>query len=284
MLLKSCLYCGKEFSAVKKTTKYCCKSCADKSMMHRHYITCPNCGKSIYVRYTQKYCSYACAIAYRNLQYQNSKVYNTCPVCKQSFTSRHAGQKFCSRECANIGRIKPTSHNISDAQREYYRNSMLRMWENPEFRVSVSERMRNNNPSTNPDIVAKIKHTKIMQGKIPNNFNYGNGKISLYEQKVYDRLVNLGFEYNCAINTKPIRIRFPENRYPNAYKPDFVNEEHKLCIEIDGYGHSSKKDKQRDYKKEHCLQMLGYTTLRFTHKDIDDGKFDEWLNSFQKNI
>lgn len=279
---RNCNYCGKEYTP--GGVKYCSKACQHKSMMKRHHFICPVCGFEDYVSENKKYCSLKCACVARKQQHVPIMITEICPYCNKQFEHDiRYKQTFCSRECANHGRSYSGTYNMTIEGRAKKVQVMHdNMVNNQEFRAKVIDRMKNNNPTKNPEVVAKIKQK--MQGKYTNNFRYGNGKISEYEKKVYDKLEPLGFAYNHAIPTGHIRLQFPEKHYPTNYKPDFVNFVERLCIEVDGCSHSSTKEVALDHKKEECLRLLGFTVIRFTHLQIDNGEFDKWLNSYQKSI
>jgi len=281
---KICPQCKKEFTTANHRAKYCSKECSSKSMMHKKLIVCPTCGKEVLVRYSHTFCSRACADKARQGVRHTPTIVLQCPVCGKSFERSKARKKFCSRECAIIGRNKPTNYAISEDERNRRSEYLKNMWQNLEFRNSVVNRMKTNNPVHIPNVVERAKRTRLQNGTYSNNFKYGNGKISEYEQKVYAQLIFAGFYYNYAIPTKLAKDAFPDRKYPNSYKPDFVNLKTKLCIEIDGNNHRLPSIEAKDKKKEECLQFLGFSTIRFTHKDIDEGKFDLWLNSYQKDM
>lgn len=281
--LINCAQCNKEFFAYKETTRFCCKQCYNQSIMHRDTIICPTCGKLVTVRFGYKHCSRACADAARRGKILREIKYGICPICNKSFEI-HGNQRFCSRKCASIGMPRPKHHNLSEHSRQAQSDRLKKLWQTPDFRAANVERMRTNNPSHNPEVLKKMNATKLQNHSYNNNFKYGNGKISKYEQLVYNKLEPLGFIYNYSIGLKDIRSKYPDRHYPTNYKPDFVHLELKLCIEVDGYGHTGKDAELRDLKKTQCLELLGYTTIRFTHKDIDEGVFDIWLNSFQKKL
>lgn len=283
MITKICPQCKIEFQSDSNRRKHCSKQCASKSMMNRRSLICPVCKKSIVVRNSRKYCSKACAdIARRGVKLHPS-IIKICPVCNSPFEAPRKKYIFCSRECANIGKRKAHIQNISDNERLRRSERLKSKWNDDVFRESVVSRMLHNNPVYIPGVIDKARKTRLQNGSY-NNFKYGNGKISEYEKKVYDRLIDVGFYYNYAIPTKLARDTFPDKHYPNSYKPDFVNLQGKLCIEIDGNNHKYRNIKMIDIKKEECLTFLGFTTIRFTHKDIDEGKFDLWLSSYREDM
>lgn len=285
-MIRKCLVCGKEFNTCPSwNNRYCSRSCSAKALMKRHTITCAYCGKVISVNdcSNQKYCSKSCADSAKRGVPIAPQITKICPVCGTQFTVNYRDVKvFCSRECSYEGK-KRYRPNYSEADKHRLSENLKKRWEDPDFRQAAVDRMKTNNPVYMPGVAEKAAQTRKQNASYHNNFKYGNGKISHYERLVYDKLISLGFAYNCAIAIGSIKKQFPEKHYPNNYKPDFVNFENKLCIEIDGYGHSSPKEKLADKKKEECLSLLGFTTIRFTHDQIDSGVFDIWLNSYQSN-
>ena len=141
--------------------------------------------------------------------------------------------------------------------------------------------MTENNPMYRDGVIEKARKTRLKNGGYINNFKYGNGKISKYEQKVYDALIQKGFYYNYAIPTKLARDTFVDKHYPTSYKPDFTNLVKKLCVEIDGNSHNKRSQMELDKKKDDCLHFLGFTVIRFTHEQIDNGELERWLEKWQ---
>lgn len=284
MITKICPQCNKVFITEYKSQKLCSRQCAFLSMSRKVQLTCSICGKTVYVHKGTKFCSKECADSARRGVRLRPPLVKVCPVCKKSFESKSKVQKFCSKKCSNIGRDKPRKHDYTNEERLELSSRLKKQWQDEKFRQIVVDRMRTNNPSFNPEIIEKANVTRAKNGKMHNNFKYGNGKIGPYEKLVKDKIEDLGFIYNYAIVTKDARDADPSANYAHCYKPDFVKLEDKLCIEIDGYGHSTSEEKRIDAKKERCLNLLGYTVIRFTHKEIDEGVFDKWLNSYQENI
>jgi len=285
MIIKTCPQCGVSFKTKYKDSKFCSRKCAHESMSRKVEITCPECGKVVKVHKGIKFCSKECADSSRRGVRLVAPLIKVCPVCNSSFECNYKKQIFCSRPCSDKGKRKGVYPTLTEEEREIRRARLKQLWQDPQFRKAVIDRMRSNNPVYMPGVVEKANESRARNNKMRNNFKYGNGKISPYEQIVQNKLEGLGFLYNYAIPTKLAREQDPEARYPNNYKPDFVNLKAKLCIEVDGhYGHSTPSEKLIDAKKEKCLDLLGYTVIRFTHEDIDKGVFDQWLSSYQKNM
>lgn len=206
-----------------------------------------------------------------------------CEFCGKEFevpNTKHGQRKrFCNTSCSAKWRNKTFGPNlISEETKRKNAKILSDRWKNPEFRKKKTDYMKEHNPVYIPGVVERANKTKLQRGKLPNNYKYGNGKLSEYESFVYEDLIKAGFYYNYAINTKLARDAFPEKHYAYSYKPDFTNMIYKLCIEIDGPNHIHTKE--LDEKKEECLKFLGFTIIRFTHEQIDKGEFKKWLNSF----
>lgn len=286
MITKICLQCNQSFVAADKSAKFCSKRCLGLSLSKKVLLVCPVCKKSLYVHKGTKHCSKKCAdIARIGVPLSPSEI-RTCPVCNKQFEVKVVSPKiFCSRNCSQQGKRKSRPRPLTDEERLARSNQLKMQWKDPKFRQIVIDRMTNNNPVYRPGVVEKAAATRNRNNhSFSNNFKYGNGKISPYEQLVMNKLEPLGFIYNYAVPTRSAREAYPDAHYPNNYKPDFTHLTDKLCIEIDGAGHSTVEEKSIDVKKETCLNFLGYQVIRFTHADIDNGVFDQWLNSYQKNI
>ena len=208
-----------------------------------------------------------------------------CEFCGKEFevqNNKHGQRKrFCNTSCSAKWRNKTFGPNlISEETKRKNAKILSDRWKNPEFRKKKTDYMKEHNPVYIPGVVEKSNKTKLQRGNLPNNYKYGNGKLSEYESLVYDDLIAAGFYYNYAINTKLARDAFPEKCYAHSYKPDFTNIIDRLCVEIDGPNHIHTKE--LDMKKEECLRFLGFTVIRFTHEQIDKGEFKEWLNLYLK--
>lgn len=67
---------------------------------------------------------------------------------------------------------------------------------------------------------------------------------------------------------KELRILHPEKRFAQNYKPDFVNLENRIAIEIDGDNHNNPKQRELDKKKTLALNYYGYGVFRFTNNYV----------------
>ena len=175
-------------------------------------------------------------------------IIKTCEFCGAQFevpNNKHGLRKrFCNTSCSAKWRNQsygPTV--ISEDARKKNAEVLHNRWNNEEFRKKKTEYMKTNNPMHIPGVIEKVKQTRLKNGSYTNNFKYGNGKISEYENKVYDILISNGFYYNYAISTKLARDAFPYEKFAYSYKPDFVNLVTKVCIEIDGNNHNKNNQK-----------------------------------------
>lgn len=100
----------------------------------------------------------------------------------------------------------------------------------------------------------------------------GNGQPLPLEQLLL--AAALGWNTEVAVPTKKGR----SSGYPTCYKLDIGNSELKIGIEIDGRGHRALARRVQDAKKEHLLQAMGWTILRFSKKRAVEN-FQECLQS-----
>ena len=209
-----------------------------------------------------------------------------CEFCGNEFevTQRelNKGKRFCNNSCAAKWRNKHYGPNlISDETKKRNAEILRNRWQTQEFRENNHKRMTENNPTFNPETVAKIKKSQLLGGNMKKNYKYGNGSMSKYESEVYNSLIAHGYYYNYAITTKLYRDAHPEIKLPTNYKPDFTNLVTRICIEIDGPDHLHTKE--LDMKKDKCLKYLGFEVIRFTHDQLDKGELDKWLKSNQSD-
>lgn len=183
----------------------------------------------------------------------------------------------CSRKCGKL--FASSEYPITDKMRTATSRALKTLWMDDDFRkrksIESSKRMLENNPVYMEGVVEKVKSTRLSRGSYTNNFKYGNGKMSPQEVIANEILAKYGFMFNYVINTRLARVLHPEMRFSNTYKPDFVNFDRMICIEIDGKDHNTKDKIKKDNKKEFCLSLLGYKVIRFTNDDVDSGMFSE---------
>ena len=245
---KICGYCKKEFIPKRKEQKFCSQVCGNA--IRRKYVEpkyCELCGKEL------------------------------------TYTQKVEGNRFCGTSCSMkhskaTFTYKPVEY--TDEMRQRAADIMKQNWQNENFRKNNHKRMTENNPMFNEKFVQKMMNSLILNGTLntKNNFKAGNGKISEVEQIAYDILIPLGFIYNYAIGMKELKLAYPEKRFANNYKPDFVNLKYKIAIEIDGSNHGG-KHKLIDNKKEFALNYYGFKVYRFSNDFVKNHTED-----FKKEI
>lgn len=230
---KICEYCGKEFTTNRERIRFCSAKCGNLSRR-----------KQLEPRY--------CELCGKELTHKQNRDGNR--FCGNSCSMKHSKATFT---------YKPIEY--TNELRNKLSKSMKNNWKNPEFRANNYKRMTENNPVYMPGIVEKIVNSQNKNGTRVNNFKAGNDKISKVEQIAYDILIPLGYIYNYAISMRELRVVYPEKKFANNYKPDFVNLKKKIAIEIDGNNHNRKSAKLTDNKKEFALNYYGYKVYRFSN-------------------
>lgn len=112
----------------------------------------------------------------------------TCEFCGNSFevpNTKHGNRKrFCNTSCSAKWRNLTFGANVIDEhQRELASKRMKDRWTNSDFRDSVVHRMTVDNPVYKAGVTQKAKQTRLQNGSYTNNFKYGNGRVSKYEQQ-----------------------------------------------------------------------------------------------------
>ena len=279
MIKKICPQCKAEFETKNKRKKYCTKQCANNSLKKElATLTCQQCGKEFKNRNKNtKFCSIQCNGKH------NTKplIIKHCEYCGKDFTTTNGNKsgRFCNKSCSAMWRIKTLGiPPKSEATIKRLSDSMKKSWEDDKFREAVHKRMTENNPSSNIETNRKIQETKRKNNSYSNNFTKsGNGKISPTELLVYDFMLENNFIYNYAIPTKLARLKYPEDKFSNNYKPDYFNLDLMLAVELDGETH--KYTKEIDNKKEKCLNCLGVRVVRFNNDFINNN-----LEEFKEEI
>jgi len=87
-------------------------------------------------------------------------------------------------------------------------------------------------------------------------------------------------EHELLLQLRAVGLN-PKRQYQfhpqRKFRADFAWPEHRLIVEVMGStwipntGHTSGRGIQRDYEKSNLAQLMGYTYLQFTRKDIEDG-------------
>jgi Protein of unknown function (DUF559) len=127
-------------------------------------------------------------------------------------------------------------------------------------RPEVSERMKRNNPMSDPAVREKANQAKRGRTFLSRG---GNGQPTVPQLRL---AAKLGLPVEYPIPTKPVKGQFPS--LPNCYKVDIADPAIKLAIEVDGRTHRLKKWKFLDRRKESVLRALGWSVLRFSNRQV----------------
>jgi very-short-patch-repair endonuclease len=107
------------------------------------------------------------------------------------------------------------------------------------------------------------------------------------EKILYDKLIK---KYDTL--QRQYRVEWCKNMSSGRYLPfDFVIEERKIIVELDGKQHfeqigkwqSPEKNREFDLYKMKCANEKGFSVIRILQKDVYHNKYD-WLNELQCNI
>lgn len=255
-------------------------------------IYCEECGDPKSVRSmgkaTARFCSRSCASHFNNrlpsaakgkLKLRKEKVRLECEHCGDSFlvtpylSKGPRKRRFCSVRCMSRTMVNhPNRKKIYDSKEriEKIRDSNKRQFQTAAGelrRKALSERMKKNNPSHDPKVLAKAKQTKKERGSLHQwkGKRGGNGTFSKH-QKVLWSWLDHDWQMELAIPTGVPK----RNGYPTCYKVDIGNPLLKVAIEIDGPLHLNPKNKAKDQKKEELITSLGWRVLRFTNQEVDN--------------
>lgn len=72
------------------------------------------------------------------------------------------------------------------------------------------------------------------------------------------------------LRDKKLGFKFKRQHSISGYILDFYCPEKKLIIELDGEVHNTKEAKEYDMVRDKFFKDLGYITLRFLNKEVED--------------
>lgn len=198
-----------------------------------------------------------------------------CEWCGKRFENKHPRRpnRFCNTSCSAKWRMsrpefKATlytperSAKMSQSRKKQYQTELGKA----QAKAS-SERMKVKNPMHNAETRAKMTRTQQENGKIYGwvGTRGGNGHTTSQELLLHQAL-GQPWQLQLAIPTKKPR----RTGYPTCYKVDVGNQKLKIAVEVDGVGHLSAKQKEKDRKKDTLLASLGWLVLRFPNQKIDN--------------
>jgi hypothetical protein len=193
-----------------------------------------------------------------------------CPCClkEMSFSTEKKMKKitYCSVSCSS----KTTMNNKEI--REKKRNTLKTLnWSehmknihrmNPHIKEMASQRMKLNNPMSNPETIEKMRLKLIGRTFLSRG---GNGKLT-EPQLILSKLLGDEWELELPILTNSVKEKFKS--LPPSYRVDIGHRILKISIEIDGRTHEQKKWKFLDKRKTEVLNSLGWRVLRFWNKEV----------------
>lgn len=133
---------------------------------------------------------------------------------------------------------------LTYTERQYVRQRTIDAMKSPEVKKKIS---------------SAIKHNK----EVLLNNRHVEGEITIYEQVAIKILCPYGFIYNENMCIEG--VLFP-------YRPDFINHERKIIIEIDGSSHLGEYSRTRDNMKDKMMVSLGYSVYRFKNYFVLDNE------------
>lgn len=94
-------------------------------------------------------------------------------------------------------------------------------------------------------------------------------KATKEELKVWDYIKQLGLP-NIYFQ-QPVFITDKNNKPCKFYIADFLDVDNKIDIEVDGGYHTTEEQQMKDKEREEDFKKMGYSTLRITNDDANNG-------------
>lgn len=132
------------------------------------------------------------------------------------------------------------------------------------LRISVNTKkaMLNSNISSK---VLKENRSLEHKKRFEKNKHLGSTNVpTTTESSVMDFMLNLGFEWNKVIKTVGYN-NFNKSTY---YIPDFVNEDMKIIVELDGGHHNTSNQTIVDKRRESVFNLMGYSVYHFKNRYV----------------
>jgi hypothetical protein len=183
-----------------------------------------------------------------------------CEWCGKIIGPSHS--RFCNKSCSAKWRMK--HYPISpEKYAEMGRKTAARLTGVPA--PQHSERMRLNNPSTRPEVIAKIKAARLAAGGYTFLSRGGNGKLTEPQKRL---ATATGLPMEHTITLEEARKSGLFESLPTHYKVDLACPALKISIEIDGESHKTKRWRFLDKRKTAILEFQGWCVLRFWNKRV----------------
>lgn len=203
------------------------------------------------------------------------KIFKVCEWCREPFWGRRPTSRYCCKSCSMRARFSDPEY------REKHATAMRGKTFSQEFRDMHSKRMKENNPSSNPETAARIAKKLQESGHYAKHLNGGNGTGPSEAEMVLQAA--LGQEWSIAVvqSTKP-----QPKGYPSHYKIDVARKDIMLGIECDGWSHTLPGRAEQDAKKTAFLESKGWTILRFSNHEIlaDTKRVVEQVNEVVRRL
>ncbi len=255
-----------------------------------HHLQGQGCKKCAYEKYSELNCMTHEEFIKRSLEVHGDKYDYS---ITKYINSRINVNIICKKEGHGIFSVNPTGHLKGN---ECWKCKVDKSKTSLEEFVERSNKIHNNkydyskviyvNWETNVEIICK-KHNSFFQ--YPSAHLAGRGCplcINKSESKVYDELIK---KYNIQ---KQFKADWCINKTTNKYlRFDFVIEEYKIIIEVDGDQHfrqvrnwkSHEEVHKRDLYKMECANNNGYSVVRIYQMDIFNNKYD-WVSELVQSI
>lgn len=251
---KTCEWCGKEFEIESwRGNRFCGKSCASTWSMSR-----PEIKAKCYAEQRKTY---------------KKPIEKKCEWCGATFKLkvRTSTKRFCGTSCSAKWRltVPEIRAKLYSAESRKAISSSLKKFnkENPWVAAASSKRMKENNPSSNPETMKKIKeHWKQYGHPLQKQqLRGGNGRPLPRPQRILAAALGCEWKVEHAIPTK----EKSGSGFPSCYKVDLALPSKRVWIELDGWSHSLPEQQERDEKKTALLTKLGWRGLRIQNNDVE---------------
>jgi hypothetical protein len=211
-------------------------------------------GQKIQLR--QKYCSRECYVIGRERKrIKKQPLPLPCRICGKPVLYEKLGTFNVARRNGRAYHEACRKAFLSDLSSRTMRETNIRR------RAFLSERMKTNNPMSDPEMRKKI--SAMFKGR-PFKARGGNGQFTVPQRLLAN---SLGLPMEWPISTRPVSGKFPS--IPSSYKADLADPSVRLAIEVDGRMHANRKWKILDAKKTEVLTSLGWSVLRFTNAEVN---------------
>lgn len=184
-------------------------------------------------------------------------ILKVCEWCGNDFMARLPKVRFCTKKCSSRSRWADPEY------RERNLEKMVNAPKPPGWAERASRRMKERNPSRDPEIAARIRETLKASGHYRRVLNGGNGKGPTEAERLLLEHLPPGWEASVTQSTKP-----QPKGYPSHYKIDLARRDIMLGVECDGWSHTLEGRAEQDAKKTAYLESRGWTILRFSNQEI----------------